>query len=82
MKRARVEESAEAPPKDHVTTTSNDRKIPSVRVSKTVKACEYPYLSIIDEHSHLLTVLPRYRVSISKDQMRFGSEWFFSVYEM
>jgi hypothetical protein len=41
MKRARVDESADKS-EDHVTKNfGNGAKIPSVRVSKTVKACEY-----------------------------------------
>jgi hypothetical protein len=40
MKRARIDESADKI-LDHVTKNGNDgTKIPSVRVSKTVKACE------------------------------------------
>jgi hypothetical protein len=43
MKRARVDEAAETSP-DHVTKGGNNgAKIPSVRVSKTVKACKWQF---------------------------------------
>jgi hypothetical protein len=46
MKRARVDEVAETSP-DPVTKNANkETKIPSVRVSKTVKACKWLYFLI------------------------------------